>query len=131
MLPEIHSIPLRGSSFQIAEQLRHVLDEAAAGIWRSRNAIARTTSCLEVAQQFLVQAGPWLRLSRDAARARHTPASLAFGDELSRLRLLLQQLEVRVDGERTDLGMEAAELDRLRVELRRASSAAQSQEVSE
>jgi hypothetical protein len=124
MSREIHPIPLP-LSVRIAEELRNVLDEAAAGIWRSRSGIARTTDHLEVAQRFLVEARAWRRPNSHAARH----ASVAFACELRRLRLLLSRIETYVDGERTDLAMEAAELDRLRIELRRACAKSPCQDV--
>ena len=127
---EIHNTHLPRSPTQITDELRRVLDDAATGIWRCRNAIARTTNYLGVAQRFLVEAGPRIRLKTHAVEKR-SPASAAFAGELSSLHRWLSRVEARVDADRTDLDMEAAELDRLRVELRRASPITQSQEASE
>jgi hypothetical protein len=66
--------------------------------------IARTANYLEIAQRSLVE--------RRGAAAAH-----AFAHELSSLRSLLTRVGAQVADERTDLGMEAAELDRLTVEL--------------
>jgi hypothetical protein len=98
------------------KEIRHLLDDAAAGIRRSRRVIARTANYLEIAQRFLVEGhGGRARLSADPVVAR--PASPAFAHELDSLRSLLERVGAQVADERTDLGMEAAELARLTVAL--------------
>jgi hypothetical protein len=90
-------------------EMWHLLDDAVAGIQRSRRGIARTANYLKIAQRFLVE-------------GRATPAAQAFAHELSSLRDVLKRVGAQVADERMDLGMEAAELDRLTVELQQQRS---------
>jgi hypothetical protein len=101
------------------KEIRHLLDDAAAGIRRSQRVIARTANYLEIAQRFLVEGhGGRARVSTDPVVARPaSPASPAFAHELDSLRSLLKRVGAQVADERTDLGMEAAELARLTVAL--------------
>jgi hypothetical protein len=59
----------------------------------------------------------WKSRSDFLFECRGAPASHAFAHELGSLRDLLKRVGAQVADERTDLGMEAAELDRLTVEL--------------
>lgn len=106
------------SSAEAESELRRILQQAGAGIRRSRNAIGRTTDYLAVAQRFLAEGGPWMRLRADAVLARReSPATYAFVRELDSLRAMLNRVGLQVAGESSDLGMEAAELARLSAEL--------------
>jgi hypothetical protein len=100
--------PVYSPRFSFDKEMCHLLDDAVAGIRRSRRTIARTVNYLEIAQRFLVE-------------GRATPASPAFAHELSGLRALLERVGAQVADERTDLGMEAAELDRLSADLQRST----------
>jgi hypothetical protein len=93
----------------VLEEIWHLLDDAVAGIRWSRRTIARTANCLEIARRFLVAGGGVL-------------GAQAFAHELSSLRDLLKRVGAQVADERTDLGMEATELDRLTVELQHKGS---------
>ena len=86
-------------------EMWQLLDDAIAGIHRSRRTIARTANYLKIAQRFLVQ-------------GRAASAAPAFASELSSLRGVLRRIGAQVADERVDLAMEAAELDRLSIELR-------------
>jgi hypothetical protein len=85
-------------------EMWHLLEDAVAGIHRSRRTIARTTNYLKIAQRFLVA-------------GRTTASAPAFAYELSSLRDVLKRIGAQVADERVDLAMEAAELDRLSMEL--------------
>jgi hypothetical protein len=98
------TLPVYSSRVSFDKEIWHLLDDAVAGIRRSRRTIARTANCLEIARRFLVEGG--------GVSGAH-----AFAHELSSLRDLLKRVGAQVADERTDLGMEAAELDRLTVEL--------------
>jgi hypothetical protein len=111
------TLPVYSSRVSFDRQFWHLLDDAVAGIRRSRRTIARTANCLEIAQRFLVECGG-------------APASHAFAHELCSLRALLKRVGAQVADERTDLGMEAAELDRLTVELQHKGSTRDSGSVN-
>jgi hypothetical protein len=105
-----------GSS--IDAQIRRLLHDARAGIQRSRRAIVRTSACLEVAQQILAEESGGGLLNAGAVR-RASPTPRVLQIELDNLRSFLYRVTVQVANERADLGMEAAELYRLTVELQR------------
>ena len=88
----------------VDKEMWHLLDEAMAGIHRSRRTIARTASYLSIAQRFLVE-----------GRAGAVAPPLAY--ELSSLLGVLKRIGAHVADERVDLAMEVAELDRLSTEL--------------
>jgi hypothetical protein len=105
-----------GSS--IDAQTQRLLRDAGAGIQRSRRAIARTSAYLEVANQFLAEENRGgLLKARAVPRGSPTPRVLQV--ELDNLRGFLDRVTVQLANERVDLGMEAAELHRLTVELQR------------
>ena len=97
------TLPVYSSRVSFDKEFWH-LDDAVAGIRRSRRTIARTANCLEIARRFLVAGGG-------------VSGAQAFAHELSSLRDLLKRVGAQVADERTDLGMEAAELARLTVAL--------------
>ena len=103
------TLPVHSSRVSFDKEIWRLLDDAMAGIRRSRRTIARTASCLEIARRFLVAGGG-------------VSGAQAFAHELSSLRDLLKRVGAQVADERTDLGMEAAELDRLTVELQHKGS---------
>jgi hypothetical protein len=88
----------------VDSEMSHLLEDAVAGIHRSRRTIARTANYLRIAQRFLVE-------------GRATAAAPAFAYELSSLRDVLRRIGAQVADERADLAMEAAELDRLSMDL--------------
>jgi hypothetical protein len=88
----------------VDREMWHLLEHAAAGVHRSRRAIARTTNYLKIAQRFLVA-------------GRTTASAPVFAYELSCLRDMLKRIGTQVADERVDLATEAAELDRLSMAL--------------
>jgi hypothetical protein len=110
------------------EELRRVLQQASTEIRRSRNAIGRTADYLAVAERFLTEGGPWLRLHADAVLARRESAesSYAFVHELDVLRGVLTRIRLQVADQGTDLAMEVAELARLSAGLQHVATDPQS-----
>jgi hypothetical protein len=96
--------PVHPPRVSFETEMSHLLDEAGAAIRRNLWT-ARTANYLETEQGFLVE-----RCGAAAARA--------FAHELSSLRALLKALEGKSTTRGRPSGMEAAELDRLTVELR-------------
>lgn len=88
----------------VDKEMWHLLDDAMAGIHRSRRTIDRTASYLRIAQRCLVEG---------CAGAVASPSTY----ELRSLLGVLKRIGAHVADERVDLAMESAELARLRMEL--------------
>jgi len=111
-------LDIHAAASPIDAQIRRLLHDAGAGIQRSRRAIGRTAAYLEVAQEFLA-AENREGLLHAGTEPHGLPTPRILEVELNNLRRFLYRLTVRVANERADLGMEAAELHRLIVELQR------------